>query len=64
MSVFLLNNPDAVFIHIPKTAGRSIRVGAWEGRYEGPVRGEVPAAWRGHFKFAFCRDPVNRLISA
>lgn len=64
MSVFLLSDPDAVFIHIPKTAGRSIRVGAWEGRYQGPVRGAIPSEWAGYFKFAFARHPIDRLISA
>lgn len=64
MSVFLLKSPDAVFIHIPKTAGRSIRIGAWEGRYEGPMRGHMPDAWRDHFKFAFSRHPIDRMLSA
>jgi hypothetical protein len=64
MAVFLLKNPDAVFIHIPKTAGRSIRVGAWDGRYEGPARGYIPDDWEAHFKFAFVRDPLKRLVSA
>ncbi len=64
MSVFLLKSPDAVFIHVPKTAGRSIREGAWEGRYEGPARGYMPEAWLGYYKFAFCRHPIDRMLSA
>jgi hypothetical protein len=63
MSVFLLKQPEAVFIHVPKTAGRSIRVGAWQGRYEGPVRGHIPTEWMSYFKFGFSRHPIDRLIS-
>jgi hypothetical protein len=64
MPVFLLRNPDAVFIHIPKTAGRSIRVRAWEGRYERGTRGQIPPEWQHYFKFGFVRAPIDRLISA
>lgn len=64
MSVFFLRDPDAVFIHIPKTAGRSVRVGAWNGRYEGQVDGYIPEEWESYFKFAFVRDPLKRLVSA
>lgn len=64
MSVFRLLNPECVFIHIPKTAGTSIRKGVWGGAYEGPVHGCLPEAWAGLFKFAFVRHPFDRLLSA
>jgi len=64
MGVFLLHNPKAVLIHIPKTGGTSIRNGAWEGNYEGPAFGEIPDDWQSYFKFAFVRHPYDRLISA
>jgi hypothetical protein len=64
MSNFLLHEPEAVLIHIPKTGGTSIRNGVWEKRYEGPVFGVIPGAWQGLYKFAFVRHPCDRLISA
>ena len=64
MSNFLLRDPDCVLIHIPKTAGTSIRKGAWQGRYEGPVHGHLPQEWQSHFRFAFVRHPLDRFISA
>ncbi|WP_170575662.1 sulfotransferase family 2 domain-containing protein [Ruegeria atlantica] len=64
MSNFLLSDPDAVFIHIPKTGGSTIRVGLWERNYTGPVFGEIPADWKRHYKFAFVRHPLERLASA
>lgn len=64
MSNFLLKDPECVFIHIPKTAGTSIRKGVWKKRYEGPVFGEIPKEWDKYFKFAFVRHPFQRLLSA
>lgn len=64
MSNFLLKEPECVFIHIPKTAGTSIRKGVWKKRYEGPAFGEIPKAWERYFKFAFVRHPLQRVISA
>ena len=64
MSNFLLKNPDAVLIHIPKTGGTSIRKGAWGRRVRGPRFGTIPEAWRHHFKFAFVREPLDRFLSA
>jgi hypothetical protein len=63
MSNFLLRDPDCVLIHIPKTAGTSIRKGAWQGRYEGPAHGHLPAEWQSYFRFAFVRHPLDRFIS-
>ena len=64
MSNFLLKNPDCVFIHIPKTAGTSIRKGVWKSNYEGPTFGDIPSEWRGLFSFAFVRHPLQRFVSA
>lgn len=64
MSIFLLKDPHCVLIHIPKTGGTSIRKGVWKKNYEGPAFGSVPDHWRGFFKFAFVRHPLDRLVSA
>lgn len=64
MSNFLLKNPDCVLIHIPKTGGTSIRKGAWNRRVRGPRFGAIPEEWRGYFKFAFVREPLDRFLSA
>lgn len=63
MSNFLLKDPDCVLIHIPKTAGTSIRSGVWKGRYEGPFFGPLPENLKPYFAFAFTRHPVDRLLS-
>jgi len=62
MSLFLLKNPDAVFIHIPKTGGTSIRQGVWQRRYNGP-HAELPKSAEGLFTFAFVRHPLDRFVS-
>jgi len=64
MSNFLLKDPECVFIHIPKTAGTSIRKGVWKSNYEGPVFGYIPKEWEDLFSFAFIRHPLQRLVSA
>ncbi len=64
MSNFLINSPRCVFIHIPKTAGTSIRNGFFNKDYQGPVFGHVPEEWNGYFSFAFVRNPYDRLVSA
>jgi len=63
MSNFLLQNPDCIFIHIPKTGGLTIRKGLWEN-YKGPVFGRIPSDWPDVFRFAFVRHPLDRFISA
>lgn len=64
MAAFYLPKVEAVFLHIPKTAGMSIRRGFFESKYEGPVQGYVPEEWMQYFKFAFVRNPFDRLVSA
>lgn len=64
MAAFLILEPRCVFLHIPKTGGASIRLGAFENNYEGPVQGSVPDEWKDLFTFTFVRNPFDRLISA
>ncbi|MGI9518772.1 MAG: sulfotransferase family 2 domain-containing protein [Pirellulaceae bacterium] len=65
MPLFLLNQPRCLFAHIPKTAGNSIRNVVFEGDYAGPWFGdELPADWMSLFKFAFVRNPFDRVVSA
>lgn len=65
MPLFLLNQPRCLFAHIPKTAGNSIRNVVFDGDYAGPWFGdELPADWLSLFKFAFVRNPFDRVVSA
>jgi len=64
MSVFLIHKPRSVFIHIPKTGGTSIRRGLFADNIEGPKQGFVPDEWMSCFKYAFVRNPYDRVISA
>jgi|DEB0MinimDraft_3_1074331.scaffolds.fasta_scaffold01229_3 hypothetical protein len=64
MTAILLKQPEAVFIHIPKTAGRTVRA-LWGGDIKAPVsKGVMPDDWVNIYTFAFVRHPQARLISA
>jgi hypothetical protein len=65
MPLFHLNDPPCLFVHIPKTAGNSIRNVVFGGDYRGPWFGdELPPEWRNLFGFGFVRNPFDRLVSA
>ena len=64
MAVFLIRKPKCVFIHIPKTGGASIRHGFFDGNVEGPKQGFIPDEWQKLYKFAFVRNPYDRVVSA
>lgn len=64
MSVFVLEDPDAVFIHLPKTGGTTVRKGVWGKRYDGPYIGIWKEEWDDMFSFAFVRHPIDRFVSA
>jgi hypothetical protein len=63
MPCFYLKETDAVFIHNPKTGGRTIRETIWPDK-TGPFQGYIPAEYRDKFKFTFVRNPYDRFISA
>ncbi|MBV1865637.1 MAG: sulfotransferase family protein [Rhodobacteraceae bacterium] len=63
MTCMLLEKPDAVFIHIPKCAGTSIRA-LWDYRIKGRAFGHVPKDWRDKPAFAVIREPRSRFLSA
>ncbi len=64
MAAFHFPEHNCVLIHIPKTGGTSIRNGFFQGAYEGPAQGKIPEEWAHCYKFAFVRNPFDRLISA
>lgn len=66
----VLDDRRAIFVHIPKTGGSSIRrlLGLALGDYSHPTAREYetayPEAWREYFKFAVVRNPWDRFVSA
>ncbi len=65
MPIFLIQEPRCLFSHIPKTGGNSIRNVVFGRQYQGPWFGDtLPDDWKPLFKFAFVRNPYDRLVSA
>lgn len=64
MSYFYYPQLNAVFIHIPKTGGWSIRNGALSAMERDGPSTEWREEWDSAFKFAFVRHPVDRFLSA
>jgi hypothetical protein len=63
VSAFYLKDINAVFVHIPKTGGSSIRGGLFKNEFEGPLHLHWPEHWPLSRSFAFVRDPVERFLS-
>lgn len=64
MSAILFKQPEAVFIHIPKTGGKTVRA-LWGGQLKATeCKGYMPEEWKDIYAFAFVRHPQMRLISA
>jgi len=60
---------NALFIHVPKAAGSVMEVSPWlGGAGHRPAldvqQGMHPSRWESFFKFAFVRNPLDRLVSA
>lgn len=63
MSVFYIPKYNCNFIHIPKTAGQSIRNIFFQKKYYGPYE-TVHKEHKKKFTFTFVRNPYTRFISA
>lgn len=64
MGAFLIKDHRCVFIHLPKTGGSTIRNGIFKSNYIGPLFRSIPEDWNTRFKFAFVRNPYDRIVSA
>ena len=60
-----------IFVHIPKTAGKSVKSALFDGRTKGGHRSAYelmcifgPITYYRYFRFAFVRNPYDRLASA
>jgi len=64
MAIFVIRDPACVFIHIPKTGGASIRKSFFKGNHGESCFYELPPEAEALFRFAFVRNPFDRLVSA
>lgn len=62
MTNFILKDPKAVFIHLPKTGGTSVRTAF--GGIEGRFFGHIPNKFIHLKSFAVIREPKARFLSA
>ncbi|MEM8658391.1 MAG: hypothetical protein AAGF22_09870, partial [Pseudomonadota bacterium] len=63
MANYLLRDPSAVFIHIPKNSGSSMRA-LWGDTHLEQAFGHIPADWPDVPRFAVVRAPKARFLSA
>ena len=65
MPSILLTKPNATFIHIPNTGGKTV-LSLWPNSLKAPTSKEgIPDEWpTSNFKFAFIRHPIDRFVSA
>ena len=69
----IIDELQAIFVHVPKTAGRSIETRLAQYTSKRPISGHTasfeyqlicPSKWKSYFKFGFVRNPWDRLLSA
>lgn len=66
MPLVYITKHKAVLVHIPKTAGVSIRSALSNGQIQGPIEGlnPIPESWPLDRSFAVVRHPLDRFVSA
>ena len=64
MKNFILYEPEALYINIPRTGGATILNTVWEEAYSDTSIGEWLSEWDKLFSFTFIRHPLDRLVSA
>ncbi|WP_300013694.1 sulfotransferase family 2 domain-containing protein [uncultured Roseobacter sp.] len=62
MTNFILRDPKVVFVHLPKTGGKTVR-SALGGCVENRFFGHIPDEYAQLLRFAIIRDPKTRFLS-